>query len=87
MTNDRETTVDFAGIMEAFELATETLGRDERGVGDVDDAMGADFWGDVSEVGAEDGADFVVEQGVGVHVCEEVVDAQRFEGVRGPFGY
>ena len=87
VTDDGETAVDFACVVEEFEFATEALGGDEGRGGNVDDAMRADFWGDVSEVGGEYWADFVVEQGVRVHVREEVVDAERLDGIGGPFGY
>ena len=61
-------------------------GGDQAVLGDVDDAVVAEARGDVAQLRGEDGADFVVQEGVRVHVREEVVDAEGLDGVGGPFG-
>jgi len=83
---DGEAAVELAGAVEVVEFEAELVGGDERGAGDVDEVVWVRGFGYVAELGGEDWADFGVEEGVGVHVGEEVVDACWLDGVGGPFG-
>ena len=68
------------------EFEAELVGGDEGRARDVDEVVWVRCFGYIAELGGEDWSDFGVEEWVGVHVGEEVVDACWLEGVGGPFG-
>ena len=75
--NDGQAAVEFAGEVQQLKFAAELAGGNQRGVGDVDDAIATTSWDDVSQLARKYGPHFGVEERIRVHVRQEVLRQTR----------
>ena len=86
VSKDGETSVQLPGLVQVMQFLAQVRSWDEGRIGDVDDSVSTEMGDNVAQFSVEDRVDFVVEKRVRVHVCEKIIDAERFDGVGGPFG-